>query len=636
MCGICGVLRLDAEAPDLELVRRMNRSIEHRGPDGDGLLVDGPVALAMRRLAIIDLDESEQPLRNEDGSVALVGNGEIYNYRALRRGLADRGHGLRTHGDLEPIAHLYEEVGLEAFHALRGMFAVALWDTRRRRLVLAHDRYGIKPLYWRSDGRTLAFGSELKCLLTDRSWSREIDLEALSLYLSANCVPAPRTIFQGVHKLEPGHLLVAERGRVEVRRWYRRPQPGPAVRSERDADAWARELLWRLDDSVRAHLVADVPVGVFLSGGVDSGALCALAAHGATGDLRTFSIGFAERSFDELADARRTAELYGTRHTELRVDPDALDLLPRLVDAYDEPFADSSAVPTYLVSELAARDVKVVLSGEGGDEAFGGYEVYRASRLAPLVAHGVPGPLRRGVIAPLVRGLPSSTEKASLDYRLKRFLRDLDLPPLERHHGFKVIHTDEARRDLLLPEARAACDPLARLRPHYAEAAAAGPIGRLQHVDVMTYLHDDLLTKVDRASMAHSLEARVPFVDDRVLDFAATIPDSLNVRTFDTKWLLRRAVRPLLPRAVVDGRKRGFSIPAARWLRHDARELVLDVLSPAAVARQGLLDPTAVSALVTAHVEGHSDESRQLWGLVMLALWHERVLSAPARAGAAA
>jgi asparagine synthase (glutamine-hydrolysing) len=240
------------------------------------------------------------------------------------------------------------------------------------------------------------------------------------------------------------------------------------------------------------------------------------------------------------------------------------------------------------------------------------------------------------VIAPLVRGLPSSTGKASLDYRLKRFLRDLDLPPLERHHGFKVIHTDEARRDLLAPEARAACDPLARLRPHYAEAAAAGPIGRLQHVDVMTYLHDDLLTKVDRASMAHSLEARVPFVDDRVLDFAATIPDALNVRAFDTKWLLRRALRPLLPRAVVDGRKRGFSIPAARWLRHDARELVLDLLSPSAVARQGLLDPRAVSALVSAHVEGRSDESRQLWGLVMLSLWHERVLSSPASAGAAA
>jgi asparagine synthase (glutamine-hydrolysing) len=626
MCGICGVLRLDGAAPDVDLCRRMSESIVHRGPDGDGLHNEGPVALAMRRLAIIDIAHSEQPLRNEDGSLALIGNGEIYNYRSLREQVSGAGHRLSTEGDLEPILHLYEDVGLECFSHLRGMFAVALWDARRQRLVLAHDRFAIKPLYYRTDGRQLTFGSELKCLLQDPAMPRELDLDALWLYLSCNCVPAPRTIFRGVRKLEPGHLVVAEDGRVEERRWYRRPLPSAGDTPPRDAESWSRELLWRLDDSVRAHLVADVPVGVFLSGGVDSGALCALAARAASGPVKTFSIGFAERSFDELADARRTARMYGTDHTELEVEPDALDLLPRLVETYDEPFADSSAVPTYLVSQLAARDVKVVLSGEGGDEAFGGYEVYLADRLAPLVQRGLPRPLRRHLVEPLVGLLPSSTAKASFDYRAKRFLRDLDRSPLERHAGFKTILTDEVKRELVRPQAQGHVDPLAHLRRHYDEAAQAGPLARLQHVDAMTYLADDLLVKTDRASMAHSLEARVPFVDHRVLELAATIPDGLQVRGLQKKWLLRKALRPLLPPEVVDGRKRGFSMPAARWLRHDARQLVLDVLSPATVRRQGLFEPAVVDGLVRAHLDGRSDESRALWGLVIFSLWHDQVL----------
>ena len=336
------------------------------------------------------------------------------------------------------------------------MFAVALWDARRGRLVLAHDRFAIKPLYWRSDGRALTFGSELKCLLQDPSLPRELDLDALSLYLSCNCVPAPRTIFRDVRKLEPGSPAG---GRERPRR--RAALVPPPARGLRRRGAmptrWARELLWRLDDSVRAHLVADVPVGVFLSGGVDSGALCALAARAASGPVKTFSIGFAERSFDELADARRTAAMYGTDHTELEVDPDALDLLPRLVETYDEPFADSSAVPTFLVSQLAARDVKVVLSGEGGDEAFGGYEVYLADRLAPLVQRGLPAPAAppRGRAAGGAAAVVD--RKASFDYRAKRFLRDLDRSPLERHAGFKTILS--RRREA---RARAARRPAAR------------------------------------------------------------------------------------------------------------------------------------------------------------------------------
>ena len=623
MCGICGVLRLDGAAPDRDLCARMNERLRHRGPDGDVVHVEGPAALAMRRLAIIDVEHSRQPLRDESGSLLLIGNGEIYNYRELRRRLQDDGHRLRTEGDLEPILHLYEERGDDCLHELRGMFAIALWDAPRRRLLLARDRYGIKPLYWRRDGATLAFASELKSLLADPGWSRALDPEALSHYLSFNCIPAPRTIFRDVRKLEPGHLLVVEDGRVEVRRWFRRPLPRPPRRV--DPRLAERELLLRLEDSVRAHLVSDVPVGVFLSGGVDSGGIAALAARAVAEPVRTFSIGFRERSFDELGDARRTAERYGTRHTELVVEPDALALLPRLAEAFDEPFADSSAVPTFLVSELAARDVKVVLSGEGGDEAFGGYEVYLAARLAPLVEAVLPPRVRRGVVAPVVERLPSSTSRVSFDLRAKRFLRALDRPPLERHHGFKAIFDEGAKEALLRPEYRAAIDPLAHLRRHYAEAAELGPLARLQHVDTMTYLSDDLLTKTDRASMAHSLEARVPFVDDRLLAFSAGLPDALHVRRLQKKWLLRRALRPLLPEEVTQGRKRGFSIPAAQWLRHDAAELVRDLLAPSVVARQGVFVPEAVERLVRRHQDGVADESRQLWGLLMFGLWHERV-----------
>jgi asparagine synthase (glutamine-hydrolysing) len=632
MCGLCGVLRLDGAAPDVELCEHMNARLVHRGPDGEGKFADGPVALAMRRLAVIDLPGAGQPLHNEDASLTLVGNGEIYNYRALRRDLAARGHRLATHGDLETALHLYEEHGVGFAEHLRGMFALALWDAPRRRLVLVRDRYGIKPLYVRRQGATLAFASELGAIAADPGLTREIDPEALWLYLSRNCVPAPRTILRGVEKLEPGHMLVAEDGEVRVRRWYRRPLPAAGAEAPKGAEALANELRWKLEDSVRAHLEADVPVGVFLSGGVDSGTLCALAAGVVSGPLRTFSIGFRERSFDELADARATAARYGTRHTEEILAPDALTLLPRLVEAYDEPFADSSAVPTFLVSELAARDVKVVLSGEGGDEAFGGYEVYLADRLAPLVGRALPRPVRAGLVEPLVGLLPSSSRRASLDYRAKRFLRDLDLPPLDRHAGFKLVLTEDVKAELVRPSYRSVVDPLADLRRHYDDAAGVGPLARLQHVDAMTYLSDDLLTKTDRASMAHSLEARVPFVDDRVLDFAGTLPDGVQVRGLQKKWLLRRAVRPLLPRQVVDGRKRGFSIPAARWLRHDARELVIDHLSAGAVRRQGVFEPAVVERLVQEHLDGRVDHSRPLWGLLMFSLWHESMLApAPVR-----
>src|SRR5213595_3325345 len=465
----------------------MSATLVHRGPDSDGSFADGPVALAARRLAIIDLETGDQPIANEDGTVHVVQNGELYNYRELRAELERQGHRFRTHGDTEVLVHLYEQHGLDFARRLRGMFAVALWDSAARRLVLARDRYGIKPLYYRESGGGLEFASELRALPRG-----EIDLDALEAFLAFNSIPAPLTIFRGTRKLPAGYVLVWEDGRAGVERYAR---PGPALELREDDEAeLIEELRARLRDSVRAHLVSDVPVGVLLSGGVDSSLLDALAAEESSEQLRTFSIGFEERSFDELEGARQVARRYETRHRELVVRPDAARLLPALAEAFDEPFADSSALPTYLVSRLAAEDVKVALSGEGGDELFGGYYTYAADLLAARV-----GALAR-VARPVVERLPSSTAKASFDYRAKRFVRAAQLPPLERHHGWKEIFSPSVRTRLT--GRRSEFDPVDLLRARFAETEGADLLGRLQDVDLGVYLVDDLLVKTDRASMA--------------------------------------------------------------------------------------------------------------------------------------
>src|SRR5262249_41470213 len=400
MCGICGLVILDgATAPDPAVLAAMNETLVHRGPDSEGSVTDGPCALAMRRLSIIDLAGGDQPIANEDGSVQVIQNGEIYNYRDLREELSGRGHSFKTHSDTEVLVHLYEERGPEFVEALRGMFALAIWDARNGRLVLARDRFGIKPLYYRVAGGELSFASELKALVRQPGFSREIDQEALESFLAFNSIPSPLTIFREARKLPAGHLLVAERGEVSISR-YARPSPvgESEVRSESE-EALAVELRDCLRDSVRAHLVSDVPVGVLLSGGIDSCSLAALAAQESGYRVSTFSIGFEESSFDELERARVVAKRYDTDHHELVLRPDAVELLPRLVEAFDEPFGDSSALPTYLVSELAADTVKVVLSGEGGDELFGGYYTYVADRLAPRLGRATP-PLRPPVPLP--------------------------------------------------------------------------------------------------------------------------------------------------------------------------------------------------------------------------------------------
>jgi asparagine synthase (glutamine-hydrolysing) len=612
MCGICGIASR-AGSPDPGRLAAMSASLVHRGPDSGGEYLDGPVALGARRLSIIDLAGGGQPIENEDGSCVVVQNGEIYNYPELRRELERNGHTFRTNCDTEVHLHLYEQHGPEYLRRLRGMFAVALWDGRRRRLVLARDRYGIKPLYYRDAGNTLEFASELRALPRG-----EVDLNALEAFLAFNSIPAPYSIFRDIRKLPAGHVLVWEEsgGAFDIERYARSgPVPVDELRGDDEAEL-VEELRARLRDSVRAHLLADVPVGVLLSGGVDSAVLAALAAQETSDAVHTFTIGFQERSFDERADARLVADRYGTAHHELLVQPDPLVLVPALADVFDEPFADSSALPTYLVSQLAAEHVKVALSGEGGDELFGGYYTYAADLLAERVA-----PLAR-LARPLVERLPSSSAKASFDYKAKRFVRAAHLPPLERHHGWKEIFSPDVRAELT--GRPSTFDPVDIYRARYAETAGADPLARLQDVDFGIYLVDDLLVKTDRASMAHSLEARVPFLDSVVTNFAFGLPAKHKVRGLSKKVLLRKAAEPLLPRKVVHGRKRGFSIPAAAWLRGELEPFARATLSPENLRSQGFFRPAPVTRLLDEHAAGAADWSRQLWGLLSFTLWYER------------
>jgi asparagine synthase (glutamine-hydrolysing) len=617
MCGICGVVCSErGGVPDVEAVARMNRRLAHRGPDSDGIFHEGAAALAASRLSIIDIDGGNQPIANEDGSVVVVQNGEIYNYRELREELERHGHRFATASDTEVLVHLYEEHGDGFAELLRGMFAVAIWDARRRRLLLARDRFGIKPLYYRVAAGTLSFASELKAMLEQPGFSREIDPRAVAAYLAFNSIPAPLTIFAEARKLPAGMLLSWQDGELGESR-YARPQPPPAERVRRGpAEQLAAELRETLRDSVRAHLVADVPVGVLLSGGVDSAGITALAAAEQGEAVKTFSVGFEESSFDELDRARLVARRYRTDHHEIVLRPDAVDLLPRLVEAFDEPFGDSSALPTYLVSELAAGEVKVALSGEGGDELFGGYYTYVADLLAPRLGR------LATLAAPLVEVLPSSSSKVSFDYKAKRFVRAARLAPLERHHAWKEIFSPDSRASLLGGEQD--WDPVDLYRDRYAETRGAEPLARLQDVDLGIYLVDDLLVKTDRSSMAHSLELRVPFLDQRVAELALGLATPLKVRGLAKKRLLRRALAPLLPKQVLRGPKQGFSIPVAAWLRGPLQPFAREVLSPATLARQGCLDPATATALIDRHCAGREDLSRQLWGLMAFTLWFER------------
>ena len=638
MCGIAGELRLTVgERAQPDRVRAMCDVMVHRGPDSFGEFVQGEVALGMRRLAINDVAGGRQPLGNEDGSVQVVCNGEIYNAPTWARELEARGHRLRTRSDVEVIAHLYEEYGVDVARHLDGMFAFSLWDARARRLVLGRDRIGIKPLYLAERGDRLLWGSEAKCLLAG-GVEPELDAQALHDYLTLGYVAGPSSVFAGVSQLPPGCILVAVpgQGRPRVERFWSLGGhvPTSARGLPTSEAAWQEELVGTLKGAVESHLLSDVPLGVFLSGGVDSGTIVALMHELGVHPIRTFTIGFAEKSFSELDQAREVATRFGTEHHELVVRPDAVELLPTLVRHFDEPFADSSAIPVYYVSELARRHVTVVLSGEGGDEMLAGYETYRARRVAAAYAR-MPRWLGQRLVPSLVGLLPVSHAKVSFDYKAKRFVTGAYLSPAAGHLWWKTILDEDVKRALYGPGGTS-LSPTARLFETLYAEGDGGELDRLQYVDGLLYLPDDILVKVDRMTMAHSLEARVPFLDRGMMELSRRIPPALRMRGLTTKYLLKRAMADRLPASVVGGKKRGFNVPMPGWLAGELREFVHDTLAPARVRAQGLFDPAAVENLVRQHETRTVDHSRGLWTLLVLSVWMDEILgarhSAPVRA----
>ena len=627
MCGICGIV--ESERPVSEAVlAAMTETLRHRGPDDRGLWVRQPegrgagVGLGFRRLSIIDVAGGNQPIANEDGSVRVICNGEIYNYRELRGDLVSRGHVFATDSDCEVLVHLWEERGSAMLAELNGMFAIALWDDRTQTLVLARDRFGKKPLHYLETGSGLLFGSELKALLANPSCPRVLDEAALGQYLAFDYVPAPRTAFEGIRKLPAGNALVWRDGRTEVERWWELPFAEAESRTEAE---WTEEFLAALQNAVSRRLVSDVPLGAFLSGGLDSSAVVALMARSLPpGQLKTFSIGFDEPSYDESAQARAVARHVGAEHHEQTFTVDTLlELLPDVFGVLDEPFADASILPTYLLSRFAREHVTVALGGDGSDEQLAGYPTFqaervnRALRLSPW--------LRRRVVMPVVDRLPRSSSDFSLEFKARRFLRGADPDMGVRHQLWLGSFTPAEASEVLL---RPVGDPHEPVRG-LADCAGGDWVQRLVATYVATYLQDDILTKVDRASMANSLEVRAPFLDPQLVELIARMPSNLKLRGLKTKVVLRRAVAPLLPRETVTRPKKGFGIPVARWLRDDLRDSVAESLSPERLRSQGLFDSRAVARLLTEHNSGARDHRKQLWALFAFQQWHHEWFECP-------
>ncbi len=629
MCGIAGFVSRDEHRDSSaanDVLDRMCRVIAHRGPDDQGSLVNDRIALGMRRLSIIDLAGGHQPMSGCDRATTIVFNGEIYNYRELQRELESRGHRFKTHSDTETIVHAYEEYGAACVEHLRGMFAFAIWDARERELFIARDRVGKKPLYYTiTPAGTLIFGSELKSLREHPEFRGDISIEALDAYLTFGYVPDPLTIFRDVHKLAPGSHLTFKDGRARVEQYwdfpYEKPQENPA-RSENEC---LEELRALLDESVRIRMESEVPLGAFLSGGVDSSTVVGLMARHATQPVKTFSIGFHEDSYNELKYARIAAQSFGTDHHEFIVTPDICEIVDELVWHFDEPFADSSAIPTYMVSKLAREHVTVALSGDGGDELFAGYTRYALDRRRSGFAN-LPRLVRQSVMQPLGRNLPHGAWG-------RNYLHNVALDPVDRYIEEVSVFTRLNKPALYTGDFRQqleTCEATQRFRDYAAHSRANDPLDPILYLDSKTYLPGDILTKVDRMSMAVSLEARVPLLDHKLIEFVCTrIPASMKMKGLKTKHIFKRAVRDLVPAAILDRPKQGFGIPIDRWINEQLRERVRGTLTEPRTMQRGFIEPRYVNLLLDEHERGRRDHATELWALFMLELWQRKFVDAP-------
>ncbi|MFN0124922.1 MAG: asparagine synthase (glutamine-hydrolyzing) [Blastocatellia bacterium] len=624
MCGIIGFINTARQHTASEATARvMAAAIMHRGPDDDGFFLHNHVALGMRRLSIIDLAGGHQPIGNEDDTVHVVFNGEIYNFAPLRADLIARGHRFKTHSDTEVIVHLYEEYGDDLTRHLNGMFAFALWDEPRQRLLIARDRMGEKPLYYTLTDEALVFASELKALLQHPAVRRTPHLGALRKYLFYECVPAPFTMLEGVHKLPPAHRLIFAHGQVRTEEYWRLDYNVPRLDiSEADAIA---ETQHRLREAVKMRLVADVPLGVLLSGGIDSSCIAALAAETAGERLKTFSIAFAEKSFDESAHARTVAAHLGTEHHEhCFTEREMLDIVPEIPRLLDEPLGDGSLIPTFLVSRFTRQHVTVALGGDGGDELFAGYPTYVAHRAAKLYG-ALPRFLRRGLIEPAVARMPVSTNNLSLDFRAKRFVRGAALPPGSRHQSWMGSYDEALQRQLFLPDVIQAWPDeqvFAEIRAFdNGNGHGMTLTEKMMTLDARLYLAECVLFKVDRASMAASLETRAPFLDHTLIEFLAQLPVDLKLRGTTTKYLLKQAMRGKLPAEIIDRPKKGFGMPVARWVKGELRALVRDSLAPGRLQRHGIFNTGWVQQMLDEHELGRADHRKLIWTLLMFEMW---------------
>ncbi|HYJ86877.1 MAG TPA: asparagine synthase (glutamine-hydrolyzing) [Pyrinomonadaceae bacterium] len=622
MCGITGFIAQDNFPDEVEstlVLDRMCRRIAHRGPDDQGMLVSGAVALGMRRLSVIDLFGGQQPISGCTSAVTIVFNGEIYNYRELQGELQGRGHKFKTHSDTETILHAYEEFGIGCVDRFRGMFAFAIWDARRQELFIARDRAGKKPLYYSLTPQgTFIFGSELKSLREHPEFRGLLSTEALDNYLTFGYVPDPLTIFRDVQKLPPGHHLRFSGGRVYVQQYWDFPYDESLAKPAQSEEECLEELRALLDEAVRVRLVADVPLGAFLSGGVDSSAVVGLMARHTSQPVKTFSIGFHEDSYNELKYARLAAKRFGTDHHEFVVTPDICEVVDDLVWHFDEPFADSSAIPTYMVSKLAREFVTVVLSGDGGDELFGGYTRYATDRKRSGYAR-LPRALREGLMQPLGITLPHGAWGRNYLYvmafeAIDRYIEDVSI---FTRLNKRSLYTDGFRRQLGATEAAA------RFRDHADRSGSKDSLHRLLYLDSKTYLPGDILTKVDRMSMAVSLEARVPLLDHKLIEFVCTrIPSAMKMKGLETKHLFKRAVSDVVPAEILNRPKQGFGVPIEQWINQQLRERVHETLTEPRTQQRGYIEPRYVKILLDEHERGRRDHATELWALFMLELWH--------------
>ncbi len=621
MCGIVGIVHPESkETVDLGILRLMNSSLKHRGPDDEGYWVHQNVGLAMRRLSIIDLEGGRQPISDESGNIWTVFNGEIYNFPELQKELIKKGHRFRTRSDTEVIVHLYEEEGENFVQRLRGMFAIALWDDRARKLLLYRDRVGIKPLhYWFRNG-TLIFGSEIKALLEYPEVGREVSLSALSNYLSFLYIPSPQTIYREIHKLPPGHFLSYSNGEIQIRSYW-----DFAYREEKQLreDEWIGKLKEALNESVKSHLLSDVPLGAFLSGGTDSSTVVAWMSQGSSQPVKTYSIGFRDDQFNELPYARKVAKHFGTDHHEKVLEADVFDLLPKVIGAFDEPFGDSSAIPTYLVSEFARQEVKVALSGDGGDELFAGY-LWTRKEIWLEKYRKLPLSLRKKLKNLVLQKEYYPLRETSRWSAIQRFVYDAGLPPAEsfarRAMSFQPWMKEGLFQDWVLQEL-AGEESFGLIRNFFERDSAQSVMDKFLYLDSKIYLPDDLLVKVDRMSMCHSLEVRVPFLDHKVVELAGSIPFSLKLKGSTTKYILKQAMKEMLPSEILKQRKQGFSIPIQRWFRNEFFGFAKKVLSEEQSLCRQYFRPEYIRWLLEEHQSGRQRFGTQLYALVVFELW---------------